>query len=44
MEIENQTVDKIEKKVWQLMLLAVVVILYLTLSLLSLQFFRGIRI
>lgn len=40
MEIENQTINRIEKKVWQLILLAVVVILYLTLSLIGLQFFN----
>ena len=38
MEPEKQSIDKIEKKVWQLILLAVVVILYLTISLLAVQF------
>ncbi len=39
MEIESQTIEKIEKRIWQLMLLAIVVILFLTLALLALQFF-----
>ena len=38
MEINNKTLEKIEKRIWQLMLLAIVVILYLTLSLLGFQF------
>ncbi len=39
MEIESLTIDKIEEKIWQMMLLAIVVILFLTLALLALQFF-----
>jgi signal transduction histidine kinase len=39
MEIESQTIESIEKKIWQLMLLSIVVILFLTLALLALQFF-----
>ena len=39
MEIESKTIEKIEKKIWQLMLLSIVVILFLTLALLALQFF-----
>jgi adenylate cyclase len=38
-EPEKQAIEKIDKRIWQLILLAVVVILYLTLSLLGLQFF-----
>jgi len=39
MEIESLTIENIEKKIWQMMLLAIVVILFLTLALLALQFF-----
>jgi adenylate cyclase len=38
MKPEKQPIDQLEKKVWQLVLLAVVVILYLTVSLLGVQF------
>lgn len=38
MDINNETIERIERKIWHLMLLAIVVILYLTLSLLGLQF------
>jgi len=36
--VEELSFEKIEKRIWQLVLLAVVVILYLTLSLLAIQF------
>ncbi len=39
MEIESLTIEKMEKKIWQLMMLAIVIILFLTLALLALQFF-----
>lgn len=39
MDAEKKSIAKIEKKVWQLVLLAVVVVLYLTLSILALQFY-----
>ena len=38
-ELKDLKIDSIEKTIWRLILLAVVVILYLTLSLLELQFF-----
>ena len=38
METHEESIRKIEKRTWQLILLAVVVILYLTLSLLAMQF------
>lgn len=38
MEVKEIKINKIEKKIWQLILLAVVVILYLTLALLAVQF------
>ena len=37
-EAKEKTINRIEKKIWQLILLAVVVILYLTLALLGMQF------
>jgi len=37
-EIDKQTLDKVEQRLWQLVLLAVVVILFLTLTLLGVQF------
>ncbi len=42
MEIKSQKFENIEKKMWQMVLLTVVVILFLTLALLSLQFYRYI--
>jgi len=41
-EVEDQTIQKIEKKIWQLILLAVVIILFLTLALLGMQFLKFI--
>jgi adenylate cyclase len=38
MKSEKQPIEQIEKKIWQLVLLAVVVILYLTITLLGVQF------
>jgi len=38
MEAENQKLEKIEKRIWQLMLMAVIVILYLTLTFLAIHF------
>ena len=38
METEELNINKIEKKIWEMILLAVVVILFLTLTLLGLQF------
>ena len=40
METHEKSIRKIEEKTWQLILLAVVLILYLTLSLLAMQFFN----
>ena len=40
MEKESQHFEKVEKSMWQIVLLAVVVILFLTLFLLSLQFYH----
>lgn len=40
MEAGNLTIEKIEKTMWQIVLLAVVVILYLTLLLLGLQYMK----
>lgn len=42
MDTENHTIQKIEKKILHLILLAVLIILSLTLSLLALQFFKFI--
>lgn len=38
-EIDKQAMDKIEQRLWQLVLLAVTVILFLTLAMLALQLF-----
>ncbi|MBU0988259.1 MAG: GAF domain-containing protein [Proteobacteria bacterium] len=38
MQTKPRPIDRIEKKIWQLILLAVVVVLYLTISLLAMQF------
>ncbi|MFC1857466.1 hypothetical protein ACFL9U_05475 [Thermodesulfobacteriota bacterium] len=40
MEKERQHFEKIEKSMWQIVLLAVVIILFLTLTLLGLQFYH----